>query len=551
MNPKQHRIPFFILIFLFTATFVAARNSAATPLRVAILPFQINAPSELSHLKQGIADMLASRLTWEDKVVVFRVDDPAKETQKGPISEKAAREMGAALQANLVLFGSLTALGNSISIDIKLVDLSGEKPVRTFFVQSLSLDEVIPKIDLLASDINEEVFGRTLAKKEPAHQPAPQQPKDDSRTHPEKLVQGGFQDSGGAGQSEIFLPGPEASSRANFWKSSNFGYLINGITLGDVNGDKKPETVVVTPSEVRIFSMEANRFKEIAKIDMGRFIHIVGVDSADINGNGYAEIFVSATNTQKNAAQSFILEFNGTQYVPILENSPWFYRVVDQQTGKPILLGQKISLGDPFSGDIVELTWKEKKLSRDRTVWDKAGLNLMGFSLGDVQNNGQPLYLAYDSYDHIRLLGSSGKALWEGSDKLGGSTLYFTLSQVDPGVENIQYLPMRLVVQDINNDGKADVIVAKNHEMAGRLLDRFRVYTKSQFQFLSWDGIGLSLVQETRAISGFVRDFFIGDFDADGKDELVAAIVIKEGSMAFTEPKSTIIAYEMNDMPKR
>ncbi|PIU49091.1 MAG: hypothetical protein COS92_08505, partial [Desulfobacterales bacterium CG07_land_8_20_14_0_80_52_14] len=61
MNPKQHRIPFFILISLFTATCFAARISAATPLRVAILPFQINAPSELSYLKHGIADMLASR----------------------------------------------------------------------------------------------------------------------------------------------------------------------------------------------------------------------------------------------------------------------------------------------------------------------------------------------------------------------------------------------------------------------------------------------------------------------------------------------------------
>jgi len=551
MNPKQHRIPFFILISLFTATCFAARISAATPLRVAILPFQINAPSELSYLKHGIADMLASRLTWEDKVVVFREDDPARETPIGPISEKAAREMGAALQANLVFFGSLTALGNSISIDIKLVDLSGDKPVRTYFIQSPSLDEVIPKIDLLSSDINEEVFGRTVAKKEPAPQVAPQQPKDDSRTHPEKLVQGGFQENGAAGQTDIFLPGPEASSRANFWKSSNFEYLINGITLGDVNGDKKTETVVVTPTEVRIFSMEANRFKEIAKIDMGHFIHIVGVDSADINGNGYAEIFVSATNTQKNAAQSFILEFNGTQYVPILEKSPWFYRVVGQQTGNPILLGQKISLGDPFSGDIVEMTWKDRKLVQEKTVWDKAGLNLMGFSLGDVQNNGQSLYLAYDSYDHIRLLGSSGKALWEGSDKLGGSTLYFTLSQADPGAENVRYLPMRTIIHDIDKNGKAEVIVAKNHEISGRLLDRFRVYTKSQFQFLSWDGIGLSLLQETRTISGFVRDFFIGDFDGDGKDELVAAIVIKEGSMAFTEPKSTIIAYEMNDMPKR
>ena len=36
-----------------------------------------------------------------------------------------------------------------------------------------------------------------------------------------------------------------------------------------------------------------------------------------------------------------------------------------------------------------------------------------------------------------------------------------------------------------------------------------------------------------------------GDFNNDGKIELVAAVVVKEGSIAFMTPKSTIIAYEL------
>ncbi len=547
MNRKIH----WILFFLFPILCFPGNAPAASPLRVAILPFQVNAPPELSYLKQGIPDMMASRLTWEDKVAVLRVQDPEIDEQKGPVTEKTAREIGVSFQADRVLFGSLTALGKSISIDIKVIDLSGEKPVRTFFTQSPSLDEVIPRLDQLASEINETVFGRSMAKKTPPAPEENQQPVDETRLHPEKLIQGGFQDTQDAGRTDIFLPAPGTlRSRASFWKSPNFDFLINGICAGDVNGDGKIETVVATPTEVRLFLKEGKRFREIFKIDLGRFISIVGVDAADINGNGLAEIFISATNLQKNAAKSVVLEFNGTQLVPILEDSPWFYRVVGQQTGNPVLLGQRVKIGDPFSGDVYEMHWAGGSYVEERKV-PADGANLLGFAMGDVQNNGERTYVAYDPRDHIQIFGASEKPLWKGSDKLGGSTLYFNAPKDEPGAENIRYLPMRIWVHDIHDDGKTEVIVAKNHELIGSLLERFRVYTKSQFQILAWDGIGLSLVRETRTISGFVRDFFIADFDGDGGEELVAAVVMKEGSIAFTEPKCTIIAYALGEIQDR
>ncbi|MBW1954150.1 MAG: VCBS repeat-containing protein [Deltaproteobacteria bacterium] len=547
MNRKIHRI----LFFLFPILCFPGNAPAASPLRVAILPFQVNAPPELSYLKHGIPDMLASRLTWEDNVAVLRVQDPKIGEETGPVTEKTAREIGASLQADRVLFGSLTALGKSISIDIKLIDLSGEKPVRTFFTQSPSLDEVIPRIDQLAADINETAFGRSIPKKTPPAPEETRQPVDETRLHPEKLIEGGFQDSEDEGRTDIFLPAPGTlRSRASFWKSPNFDFLINGICAGDVNGDGKIETVVATPTEVRLFLKEGKRFREIFKIDLGHFINIVGVDAADINGNGMAEIFVSATNLQKNAAKSVVLEFNGTQWVPILKDSSWFYRVVGKQTGNPELLGQRMKIGEPFSGDIHEMRWQGDGYVEEKTILTD-GVNLLGFAMGDVQNNGERMYVAYDPRDHIHIFGSSGSAVWKGSDRLGGSTLYFNSAKDEPGAENIHYLPMRIWAHDINKDGKTEVIAAKNHELIGSLLERFRVYTKSQFQVLAWDGIGLSLLRETRTLSGFVRDFFIADFDGDGSEELVAAVVMKEGSIAFTTPKCAIIAYALGEIQDR
>ena len=48
-----------------------------------------------------------------------------------------------------------------------------------------------------------------------------------------------------------------------------------------------------------------------------------------------------------------------------------------------------------------------------------------------------------------------------------------------------------------------------------------------------------------------IQDFTVGDFDNDGQDELVAALVIKEGRVAvISDSKSTIIAYELTSPQK-
>jgi hypothetical protein len=47
-------------------------------------------------------------------------------------------------------------------------------------------------------------------------------------------------------------------------------------------------------------------------------------------------------------------------------------------------------------------------------------------------------------------------------------------------------------------------------------------------------------------MSGYIPDFTVGDFDNDGQDELVAALVIKAGGVVlFSEPKSTIVALQL------
>ena len=143
-----------IILFLFTIKFSL---SAAEQKRIALLPFKINSEKDLSFLKDGIFDMLSTRLAKEDRVeVIERTETEAvmqSTASSERINEAVARDIGTRLNADFVLFGSLTVLGDNVSIDAKMVDITGAKPTMTFYDQSQDLGAVITKINLIAADI--------------------------------------------------------------------------------------------------------------------------------------------------------------------------------------------------------------------------------------------------------------------------------------------------------------------------------------------------------------------------------------------------------------
>ncbi len=149
---------------------------AADVKRIALLPFKINAEKDLSFLQDGIFDMLSTRLAKEGQVEVIsraQVDAAMQSAAaSGTVNEAAARSIGSRLNADFVLFGSLTVLGENVSIDAKMVDISGGQPTLTFFDQSRDLGAVITKINLMAADINAKMFGRTQRTQTAAKTPA-------------------------------------------------------------------------------------------------------------------------------------------------------------------------------------------------------------------------------------------------------------------------------------------------------------------------------------------------------------------------------------------
>jgi len=129
--------------------------------RVAVLPIVVHARDHQDYLRDGLADMLASRLGRQPGVAVLRVQDPKQATTDAGDAAAAA----SVANADWVVFGSFTHFGEGASLDIRCVAVGrpDAPDVRSIFVQSGTLGDIIPRLDTLAKQIGLYVSGRSAA----------------------------------------------------------------------------------------------------------------------------------------------------------------------------------------------------------------------------------------------------------------------------------------------------------------------------------------------------------------------------------------------------
>jgi outer membrane protein insertion porin family len=150
-------------LFALGLALAAAGGAARAEERrtVAILPLLVHALEDQSYLREGLADMLASRLGQQPGIGVVRIDDPARATT----DPAAARALAQSAGAQWVLFGSFTRFGDGASLDVMVLPVAapGQPDPRSIFVQSGQIAELIPRLDGVAERVAAHVMGRVPA----------------------------------------------------------------------------------------------------------------------------------------------------------------------------------------------------------------------------------------------------------------------------------------------------------------------------------------------------------------------------------------------------
>ncbi len=528
---RQRRRSAIVLLLLAMVTIFALPAFGVRPVRVAILPFQIHSAENLGYLKEGIFDIISSRLAASGEIDVIGksgIERVLIEMRPSRLSEEVAREAGIRLKADYVALGSITKIGDFISLDARLIDIKGQKPPSGVFAQTKGLDQLMGKVDEFARELGNTILGKptTTAKTAEPKEKTPYivRPKEGAMVHGKEDV--GFQ------------------------KSQKFPFEIKGLDIADVDGDGKNEIVLMDKHTLWIYEYVEERLRLFRKLRGRAKQNFLALDVADVNGNGTAEIFVTSVTGED--LSSFILEYEEDRFKRISDRSRWYFRVLDLPQKGPTLLGQKMGSEESFSGSIYQFSWKGKRFARGKKLKLPKNISLFGLAIADITGDGREEILRFDHADRLRVLSTDGKdLLYRTPSSYGGSNTFFDRESVPEigrrdGTElgKRVYLQGRIVVLDLDGDGRMEVIVNKNHFSSGRLLKRVRLYDKAQVYDLVWDGMMLAENWRTREIPGYIADYQVKDFDNDGERELVVAMV-SQSQLLERSTDSQILFFEL------
>jgi TolB-like protein len=549
---------------------------------VTILPFSINSADNIDYVKQGIEEMLSSRISSSDKITITDKDVVLEELKKSKIknmSSDNALKLGKKLKSDYVIWGSITKIGNSISINGKLTDIAETKSDIGVSTQSQTLDDIIPKMNDFSENIIKHILGTTpQAQSQTSAQPVavavavaapapavttPQAPPALSR---ESQIIAGMKSGnkkGGTLTSVInseYVNTPEPINRRDFWMSQRIPTEFKGMAIGDVNKDGSNEIVVIDKNSVYIYKKSEKELLLLEKIKGNSYDNYVAVDVADINGDGIPQIIVTSLNDAM--LDSFILEFKNGKYVKIASDIHWFLRVIETSSGTPLLLGQGFGTDKPFNTPIYEMVWRDGKYVTDQKLKIPLGLSIYGLTIDNLGIGGSEKIFALDDLDYLYITEKTNKSLarltsigfksdeliWKSDEEYGGSNNYIEkiedkINPSDNDKERNAYLNLRLLTFDYKKGGKKQLIIVKNLSSVGRIFKHYKGFSACEIYDLEWDGLGMAENWHTKKINGYVADYAIKDVDNDGKPEIVLALVQSVG--ATLSDRSVIVVYKM------
>lgn len=514
---------------------VFSHSAVAAPLhKVLVVSPQINAGQEMGFLRKGVVDMLSARLTSAGKVHVLTLD-----TDQSSLSQNKAEALkkGQQLGADYVLLQSITILGNSVSTDARVLATASGQPVLTFSRTGKDQSDIIAHIDDLAARINGQLLGGGTAVTPkttplPTVTPVPvPDPRPDIHQHPEKLLKG-------LGKDEKQSPGKETSPEVPLksviadpggtrllFRSRSMDRQITGVTAGDVNGDGNSEIICIDRMTVTVLQPVQGQLRKFTEINAGS--GNVGVDTADLNQNGRAEIFVTHFDDVDGRVYSYVLEWDGQTLKRVAEGLRWYFRSVDLGDRGRVLVGQRQALDSRFAASVYEMGYQAGAYEGVSKLNLPRKQNIFGFARGAVTAAGESNLVGFNADGYLQVSAGNGREEWSSVASYGSTAnALITRSKETPSDKDFYYLPSRIHLVDLDGDGRKEIVTARNEDAAGAF-SRLRLFKNGRLELLRWDQLGLKPAWQSDVLSKFVGDFTLVDLDGDRQPELVAAIIQK------------------------
>ena len=319
-------------------------------------------------------------------------------------------------------------------------------------------------------------------------------------------------------------------------------------TAADFEGDGKLEYAFSDGSKLHVYRHEPSGWREIWTETVppaSEGIQHINIDSADMNGNGKPEIFVTAM--LNGTVFSYVVEFQDGAYRRIAD-IPGFLRVVNYPGKSLMLLGQAYDPKTFYTGQPRLYSWQDGKYVPGTEFPLPKGVALYGFTFASLGED-QPFLVALDDDDHL-LVYSKDAVIWKSAEKYASavSSVYKPPTGIGAvlakdAVQGDKSLRVRIqgrvIAVDINGDGRDEIIVPKN---IGDTFLGIGAIKGAEVESLSWTGARLEQRWNIKDIPGAVLDFQLLRPGKGGTQ--ILTLVRTKGSL-FTKDRQQVMSYSV------
>lgn len=505
-----------VIILLFSFSFSINAYSADTV--VALSHFKLNGPPEKSYVKDALFDMTATRLASYEEISVVKAD--------GSVDKDNFKSTLTSLKADFVLTGSVTVMGEAISIDGQIYNKDGL--VNSFYSTLKGMGELINSAELMAGRVVFVAGGGTASSGDLAGGNV----QVSSEIQPQETATVKLK----VEKTTAVTPGTGSVK----WKSKKFDIKALSFATGDFDGNNILDAAILTEQALYFYELNTKdgliTFKQ--KVSWPDNHKGVYVGNYDFDGDNIDDLIVGL-GPQKTSTlgKSLIIGHDGSSFVIKKDKIKFMLRNTKNQKGKDVLLGRKFRTIAGFDPKTYLMKYKKNKFVKagefelDRSVglYNFEFFNVIGSKRSELLYLGKKGRLSVDE-DMV----GKWERLWRSSDTYGGTLAYMDYG----GGDFYESVQSSFYFEDIDNGGQLLLKQNKAGGVFGSFSKKATNYKNSSVVSLSWNGVSFSQNWKTIEVEGFLADFALLDGGM--------LMLVNEGTgLGATRPQSYLFFYDM------
>jgi hypothetical protein len=520
-----------VLLVLLMAPTTWAQTPVAAKRQVIFLPFDVQIPGSYAHLRQGLANTLASRLASRANIAPVAqgatADQMAQALQTGnhgAFSQQLQRS-----GADYLIMGSLAPKAGQFALVGYVFSRTADQAPKKFQQDFQSVDDAMTAVDAMAWEISGKVFAR---------------PKPDALAGT----------AGGAGMSAFQTAQPERAYREGLMAGSASGLEAGGpfelvstfrskgiaaeamdINAGDLDGDGKEEIVLLTNGALMLYRNENGAFRMLATVDLPNHLRHHTLTLADINNNGLQEIYISASNGDNPTSSA--MEWNGKRITTLFADQPWYLAAITAPGQAPLLIGQQRLAEEFGGGDLFEMQLTQGGgVAAGKQLPLPRGINVFDFTLADLDGDGTREIVLINSANRLQVYEADGSLSWTSAELIGASNKFFgTLTSGNNAVsaeKETVWVHTRIVAADLDLDGVTDILVANNRLETVNFMPNLRYFDGGSLVAYGWRNGAMQRLWETKKTPGYITNHQMVR-DPQGEDRYRIYFAETESSYPF------------------